>query len=107
MALPLAEGLRDAQRRISSSEWVACRRKWQRTVEGGDDRIGVAARQHIPARFDGLRPLRGVAKRHAGNSQEERLLLDTPGIGRDALGSVFEREHVQIANRIYLTHRAG
>ncbi len=55
------------------------------------------APQPVPPRVDRLDPLRLRAERHAGNAVEERLLLETTGVGVDA-GRVHDQaRHVEVA----------
>ena len=49
-------------------------------------RVGVEVHEHVPARLDGLDPLRRVAQRHARRLEQVGLLLHAAGVGEDGAG---------------------
>jgi hypothetical protein len=69
-------------------------------IERGKYSRFVRADQDIPSRLDQFDPLCRVAKRHARLIEEICFLLDATRIGDDKIASAFEREHLEIPNRV-------
>ena len=64
------------------------------------DRIRIVVHEDIRAHLDRRHPLRGGAKRHAGDLVPVRLLLEAAGVGRDDAGLRRERGELEVAQRI-------
>ena len=64
-------------------------------------RRGSVAGDDVAARRDSLDPFGLVAQRDAGPAEEERLLLQAAGIGQHDARMGDERDHVEVAERLY------
>ncbi len=65
-----------------------------------DDPLRLEPEQVVGAVLDRDRPLGVRAEREAGNAQVGRLLLDPAGVREDGTGVRFQREEVEVADRV-------
>src|SRR5260370_758030 len=92
------QSLCDPYRCIAVSKCILLRSIRHRPTGSLNNGLARTTNQYIPPGLNRLRPLRLFPPCHTGYSQEKCLFLHTAGVGENAIGSPFQRQHIDITN---------